>query len=198
VKTIFDVGAHIGMTALEYCDAFPHASVYAFEPSAVNFERMKSNLIGRPDVKMLRIGMGSEKSTAILYLDPNHPSMARLSAHSTGKPESVVIDTIDSFCQGQRISNIDILKIDTEGHELQVLAGAQKMLSTAKISIIKAEVAVDPDSLYHTPFFAFADALHLQGYRLFGFYDQFEETITRGPRLRRFDACFISSHLCQR
>src|SRR2546430_2092256 len=75
VKTVFDVGAHIGMTALEYSDAFPSADVYAFEPSADNFERMKLNLIGKPDIKLHRIGMGSEKSTATLYLDPDHPSM---------------------------------------------------------------------------------------------------------------------------
>lgn len=36
IKTIFDVGAHIGLTALEYSDAFPDAEVYAFEPSATS------------------------------------------------------------------------------------------------------------------------------------------------------------------
>jgi FkbM family methyltransferase len=195
VKTIFDVGAHIGLTAIEYSDAFPNADVYAFEPSASNFERMKSNLIGKPDIKIHRIGMGSEKSAATLYLDPNHPSMARLTKHPEGKSEKVAIDTIDDFCNCQCISSIDILKIDTEGHETQVLAGARKMLSASQISIIKAEVAVDPDSSYHTPFSEFAGLLHSHKYRLFGFYDQFEDTLTPGPRLRRFDAAFIARNL---
>lgn len=153
---------------------------------------MNANLVGKPDIKKHRLGMGSQNATGTLYLDPNHPSTARLREHAEGNPETIVIDTIDSFCRAKHISTIDILKIDTEGHELPVLAGAKQMLSSSKISIVKAEVAVDPDSSYHTQFSAFADTLQPPGYRLFGFYDQFEDTLSPGPRLRRFDAAFIA------
>jgi FkbM family methyltransferase len=195
IRTIFDVGAHIGITALEYSDAFPAAEIHAFEPSTSNFERMKSNLVGKPDIKLHRLGMGAEQSSSTLYLDPIHPSMARLYAHPEGQPEHVIIDTIDNFCQSHRIQAIDILKIDTEGHELQVLEGANKMLSASKIAIIKAEVAIDPDSNYDTQLFDFSNALHPFGYRLFGFYDQAQDTLNPGPRMRRFDVSFLSESL---
>jgi hypothetical protein len=48
IKTIF--GANIGLTALEYSDAFPSAEICAFEPSPANFQSMKSNLSGMPDI----------------------------------------------------------------------------------------------------------------------------------------------------
>lgn len=195
VRTVFDVGAHIGLTALEYSDAFPGAAVYAFEPSEANFRRLTSNLIGKPDIAKHRIGMGAEASAKTLYTDPNHPSMARLTEHAEGSAETVTIETIDSFCGDHNIASIDVLKIDTEGHELQVLAGARQMLSSSRIGVIKAEVAVDPDSNYHTSFSDFSELLHSFGYRLFGFYDQFEDTLSPGPRLRRFDAAFIANHL---
>ena len=36
--------------------------------------------------------------------------------------------SLDSFCKRKSIKNIDLLKIDTEGHEMQVLNGAKDML----------------------------------------------------------------------
>ncbi len=196
IDTIFDVGAHIGVTALEFSDAFPKARVYAFEPSLSNFERMKQNLIGKPDVQCFRFGMADQPNFATLFMDPRHPSMARISnAGCNGGTETVELDTIDRFCGTRKIVNIDVLKIDTEGHELQVLVGATQMLKQANIAVIKGEVAVDPDSNYHTSFFSFTQLLEPFGYRLFGLYDQQEDVLTPGPRLRRFDVAFISPKL---
>jgi hypothetical protein len=58
IKTIFDVGAHIGLTASEYSDAFPSPEICAFEPSLANFQSMKFNPSGKPDIRLHRIGMG--------------------------------------------------------------------------------------------------------------------------------------------
>ncbi len=53
---------------------------------------------------------------------------------------NVVTQTIDSFCIEKNISNIDILKIDTEGNELNVLKGAKNLLEKNKINIIYVEI----------------------------------------------------------
>ena len=42
-------------------------------------------------------------------------------------------DTLDNFVKKNQIPKIDILKIDTEGHELKVLYGAKKILKKTKI-----------------------------------------------------------------
>ncbi len=49
----------------------------------------------------------------------------------------VKIDTIDNFCDEQGIDFIDILKIDTEGSELEVLEGAKNMLNKTNIILIE-------------------------------------------------------------
>jgi FkbM family methyltransferase len=195
VETIFDVGAHIGITALEYSDQFRAAHVYAFEPGSDNFRRMTSNLIGKPDIRRYQIGFGASERTATLFMDPVHPSMARLVEKPNSNSENVTIDTIDHFCEVNQMRDVDILKIDTEGHEIQVLTGAYRMLSAGSISIVKAEVAADPDSNYHTSFFSLFEFLTPFGYRLFGIYDQCENEFSSGPRLRRFDAAFIGGQL---
>ena len=49
------------------------------------------------------------------------------------------VDTIDDFCSANRIPKIDILKIDTEGFDLNVLKGAKQMLSRGQIAFIYTE-----------------------------------------------------------
>jgi FkbM family methyltransferase len=194
IRTVFDVGAFIGITAIEFSDAFPQAVVYAFEPCTANFQRMEANLVGKPVIRRHRIAFNAAAGRGELLIEPNHPSMCRLVDTTDGDSEIVSMDTIDQFCAVNGVPGIDLLKVDTEGHELEVLAGATAMLSSSRISIIKAECAVDPDSSYHTSFFSISDILHRFGYRLFGIYDQSEDALSPPPhpRLRRFDAAFIS------
>ena len=53
------------------------------------------------------------------------------------KSFDVKIDTIDNFCKEKNINFIDVLKIDTEGSELEVLEGAKNMLSKTNIILIE-------------------------------------------------------------
>jgi FkbM family methyltransferase len=54
---------------------------------------------------------------------------------------NVQTQTLDNFCLGEKIENIDVLKIDTEGNDLNVLNGAKKLLSENKIKIIYTEIS---------------------------------------------------------
>lgn len=200
IRTIFDVGANIGMTAMEFSDEFPEAVVHAFEPGTENFRLMQLNLVGKPEVVHHRIGFSDEAGDATLLIEPEHPTMARLAADETDEPsETIVLDTVDHFCASNGIDRIDFMKIDTEGHELPVLAGAKGMLARHAIGLIKMEAAIDPDSSYHTQLFDIVQIMHPHGYRLFGFYDQWEDTIVPDhPRLRRFDVAFISPSIGRR
>ena len=49
----------------------------------------------------------------------------------------VKTDTLDSFCKENNIDFIDILKIDTEGSEIEILEGAKNMLSKTDIILIE-------------------------------------------------------------
>ena len=192
INTIFDVGAHIGMTAIEFSDEFPGAQVYAFEPHPGNFARMKANLSGKPQAKLFQIGLGEQDGELPFHFDPEHPSMARIASHGEEVTDTVRIETLDSFAASEGVAAVDLLKVDVEGHELQVLTGAKEMLSRGAIGIIRLETAIDPDLPYHAQLFDICEHLHPFGYRLFGIYEQWEDTTSPGPRLRRFDAAFIS------
>ena len=54
---------------------------------------------------------------------------------------NVQTQTLDDFCLEKKINNIDVLKTDTEGNELNVLKGAKKLLEQNKINIIYTEIS---------------------------------------------------------
>ena len=53
--------------------------------------------------------------------------------------ENVKTVTLDNFCSKKKIKNIDLLKIDTEGHEKEVLIGAKNLMKNKKIKYILIE-----------------------------------------------------------
>ena len=54
---------------------------------------------------------------------------------------NVQTQTLDDFCLDEKIENIDVLKMDTEGSELNILKGAIKLLSENKINVIYTEIS---------------------------------------------------------
>ena len=56
---------------------------------------------------------------------------------NTFKTIEVETSTIDNICIRNNINKIDVLKIDTEGSELNVLRGATKMLKNTKIILVE-------------------------------------------------------------
>ena len=54
---------------------------------------------------------------------------------------NVQTKTLDDFCLDEKIENIDVLKMDTEGSELNILKGAIKLLSENKINVIYTEIS---------------------------------------------------------
>src|SRR5690606_15807787 len=89
-------------------------------------------------------------------------------------------------------SQIDLLKIDTEGHDLLVLEGARTMLSNQSIAIIHIEAGISSDNHRHVPFSAIQSFMNEFGYRSFAIYEQVHEWPTGRPDLRRINAAFIS------
>jgi len=80
------------------------------------------------------------------------------------KTRSIKTETIDAYCQRNGIDNIDIFKIDVEGHELAVLKGAKEMLRTQRIRAVAYEIG--PHQMAGREFYKdFYDFFDEMGYR---------------------------------
>ncbi len=131
VEQIVDVGAHIGSSTVYFHALFPNAQITAFEPSSGNFELLARNTVGLPGVNILPWGLASRFRRARLYLSKGHGQAASSTVFNmenhTGKFEEIALHRASKepvFEKGE----ISILKIDTEGHELDILADLSPML----------------------------------------------------------------------
>jgi FkbM family methyltransferase len=142
-QTFVDVGANIGyFTALSSKLVGPNGRVVAFEPSEKPYGAL-IRVFGRcPNVECLNIALSNSESQLTIYVPPqscgNHdPSVHR---YCSGMEEvRVPARRLDSLAEELGIEKIDFLKIDVEGHELSVLAGAESLLRARAIRRILCE-----------------------------------------------------------
>ena len=151
IKIIVDAGASIGDTSEKFSSYFTQATVYAFEPYPpflsilVEKAEKNKNIIVEP----FAIGKKCEKN----FLNVNNcedtnslfePREETFNVYGpllskSGKIE-VEIKTIDLWSKEKNVQEIDILKLDLQGGELDALKGAKELFSSARIKIVLCEV----------------------------------------------------------
>jgi FkbM family methyltransferase len=140
---VFDVGANIGNYTREVLNQHPNCVIFAFEPSISSGSKFMENHITEMNVNFGAFGFSNEISSKTLYSDyPGSPisSLTKRNLEHFGNElkyqEKVKLETIDNFCAVNRIIP-NLLKIDVEGHELDVLMGSLSVID--KVAIVQFE-----------------------------------------------------------
>jgi FkbM family methyltransferase len=146
--TVFDVGANVGEWTALALDINPNLNIHCFEPSKATYQQLIQKNFP-PNVICNNTGLGSLQEHRTLYIFENGAGINSLYQRQgledgwglaqPDRTESVSLDTLDHYCHEHKINNIDFLKIDVEGHELEVLKGAINMLSERRIASIQFE-----------------------------------------------------------
>jgi FkbM family methyltransferase len=141
---LFDVGANEGEYTRFLSNIFAgEAVIHAFEPSLGTFEVLRQRL--GEAAELHRLAFGEQSGFALLYSNSNSglSSFYNRNLKHFGivldKTESIYVLTLDEFCQTMGIQHIHFLKMDVEGHELQVLKGAKKILEQRGVDFIQFE-----------------------------------------------------------
>lgn len=201
VSVIFDVGANVGSSAQQYLNGFPEATIYCFEPVAATYQQLQTNVGSAARVRCFQQAIGATAGAGTMVLQGTSDifylaeATQRQAKHADAPRETVELETIDRVCAAQGIERINLLKIDTEGADLDVLAGAQRMVAEQRIDLVEVEAGMNPGNTWHVPLERFKTYFEARGYFLFGFYDQFYEWPTDEPHLRRANAVFIATHV---
>jgi len=123
-RTAIDCGSHIGYWALQMAKRF--GRVEAFEPMAQFRECFVENVHGT-NVKLHECALGSgEASVAMVYEQWDSGGT------HVGGPGDIRMRTLDSFM----FDNVDYIKIDCEGYELEVLKGARETIERYRPCVI--------------------------------------------------------------
>jgi FkbM family methyltransferase len=145
INCVFDVGANIGQTSLTVLAHFQNAKVYSFEPHPDTFQILASGLKGRrAQAFNLALSDKSGKAELFTYETDLINSLTPTAAFAVrfgkcGKTIPIQVSTVDEFCSSHNIDAIDVLKVDTEGCDLDVLKGATIALKSHKIRFVYTE-----------------------------------------------------------
>jgi FkbM family methyltransferase len=141
-RAFIDVGAYTGVYSLIACAANPNVNVIAIEPVPKTFDVLRKNVHlngfqGR--CQLMAIAVGECKEHGRMYLPSNEkfPSMACLVANAAETSSNYIdveVYTLDDIC-GDR-DDVDLIKIDVEGRELDVLKGMRRVMSKCRPAII--------------------------------------------------------------
>jgi FkbM family methyltransferase len=129
-----DAGAYIGTHTLALVDAVGETGqVITFEPQTWAYHGIKKTLAKNKikNVKLVNAGLSDKKG--ILRFCSDGTGSSSLCQERRPSPRwtevyDIPIKTLDSF----KLNNISIIKIDVEGHELNVLKGAEKTINRCK------------------------------------------------------------------
>jgi FkbM family methyltransferase len=119
-KKIIDIGANIGAFALRAHKEWPNAKVTAYEPLASNVARMRRNLDGMPWVKIVPAAVMPEGGAQTMYMG----DMFVTGGFVKGKRQTVTKIVVDCIA-ARDLPPCDLLKIDTEGSEVEILESAK-------------------------------------------------------------------------
>lgn len=140
---VLDIGANVGDYSAAILRVFPRAKVFAFEPSSSALKILDNRFKDNGFVTIVPFALGSTCSVETLWSDVQGSSLASLSKRrlnelNTGfnKSERVEVRTLDSWADTSKIVP-NFIKIDVEGHEIDVLKGGSKTL--ANVSLIQFE-----------------------------------------------------------
>ena len=177
IKCCFDIGANIGQTSKKFIDNFPNATIYAFEPIRVTYEQCIQNLSGLPRLRSFQEAMGSKPGEVTIY----HRSQSEWNSlvkelnddarTEGGTAEQVKVNSIDHFVKNMGITEIDILKSDTEGFELSVLEGGKEALSKSMIAMLYIEVGLTKGNKQHTYWIDIVSYLEKYNYHFYGLFE---------------------------
>jgi FkbM family methyltransferase len=121
--------------------------VLAIEAERANFDRLRANITlnGLP-VEPLHLAITDHCGPATLYVFPPHRRGHHTLARDDAATETQAVEctTIDELLARQGIERVDLLKVDVEGAEPEVFAGAAGSLARGAIHRIIFEVSREP------------------------------------------------------
>lgn len=125
-----DIGANYGL----YSNAIarklgPKGRLWCFEPTPNTAEALRATIKRnkyRGRVKVLELGLSDHVGTATFYMSPNAELNSLEPAEGAyTRQQSIQLTTLDEFLKQQTLPDIDFVKLDAEGEELNILSGAQ-------------------------------------------------------------------------
>ena len=172
LDNFIDVGAHKGTYTDLVLNNFKTKRIFMFEPQDIIFDYLKQKYSENENIFLFNTALSNKNDSANFYLNKHNltsslsnldqnNSYLKLKAKLFGTTsQGMIVDTktiqtktLFSILEKENLEIVDLLKIDTEGHELQVLQGMKQRIKIVKYILIEFHndeiyVSYDPKNLH--------------------------------------------------
>jgi len=137
---LLDIGANIGVYSVYLAGNVPSlGEVFAFEPSPASYDLLRQNceMVESPTILTNQVALSDETGTAEFTLfNPTSGANALIDTMERDDVGDEVIEVptqrLDDFMES-RAGKVIAIKIDVEGHELNVLSGSNSLLQNNRV-----------------------------------------------------------------
>jgi FkbM family methyltransferase len=140
-EVFVDVGGNKGLYTEGLIRYFKPKEIHIFEPSDINFKLLKNKFLNHSEIHINKFALSDKISNSTLYSDKYGSGLGSLTKRRLGHlgidfSESEEIQLIrfeDYWRENLPVERIDLMKIDVEGHELDVLHGIGDNIKNIKV-----------------------------------------------------------------
>lgn len=177
---VIDAGANVGLwsAALSLYCGDRVGSLYMFEPlpeAQTRIKRLMQFIEPTHSWYLTQSALGDVEKRAILHVEADNPvsALSTLAGDFSQLPREtrrldekieVEVSTIDIFCKKHNIKNIDHIKLDVEGFEMNAMIGAQNLIKSKNVRSISFEFGLN--HLNSIRFYEFWEFLTGNGYKV--------------------------------
>lgn len=173
---VIDVGGHAGQMTKIFCKLASLGRVYTFEPGSYAYSILSKTKRFKKlnNLEIFKEGISSKEGTVHFHVPIKKSgsigygiSHIHLEDHKVMEgryiEEKIKVTTLDTFISSKKLKKVSFIKIDVEGHELEVLRGAEKVLAESNPAIM-IEINSEHLSRSKTSKHQIFDYLEKQGY----------------------------------
>lgn len=124
---VFDIGGNMGWYTIALAKTKKEVTLHTFEPIKNTYNNLKRNVeLNEINVNLHNIGLSDQEGELTFYFYKEcsgNASMALMNDDKENVKVQCRVETIDGFCQKQKIEKIDFIKCDVEGAELLTFKG---------------------------------------------------------------------------
>jgi FkbM family methyltransferase len=150
IRTVLDVGANEGQYGQWLRALCYSGEIVSFEPVSTTFQTLDRHVKDDPCWRAVNVALGAESARTVIHVSENSQSsslLPMLASHTASAPSSryvadEVIDVKPLSVFGEMITAPAWMKVDVQGTELEVIAGAGQLLSS--IPVIQLELSLRP------------------------------------------------------
>lgn len=196
-----DVGANVGewLADIAAQKAGGEFRAVAYEPSSSAFERLAHRFEGNPNVVLRNCAVGDRTGVVEFFEERQAGKGSSIVADfvtAAGSRRSVQLVRLDDEITELGWPGVDFLKIDAEGYDMRVIAGARQLFEQQRIGCVQFEYnrawQLAGDTLYaamrflescgYEVFVLKRDGLYALNYALYEEYFEYSNFVALAPR----------------